>query len=73
MQNLSTKEVNYIRDLLSWELLAVKKCHEYATQETHPTHKKTFEEATAVHKQNYMNLLGYVDSVIQKQGGQNLS
>ena len=70
MQNLSTKEVNYIRDLLSWELLAVKKCNQYAAQETNPTHKKTFEDATCMHKQNYNNLLGYVDSVIKNQGGQ---
>lgn len=71
MQNLSTKEVNYIRDMLSWELLSTKKCYQYATQETNPTHKKTFEDALCAHKQNYMNLLGYVDNVIKKQGGIN--
>lgn len=42
MQNLSTKEVNYIKDLLSWELLTSKKCFQYANQETNPAHKKYF-------------------------------
>lgn len=70
MQNLSTKEVNYIRDLLSWELLATKKCQQYGQQETNPTHQKTFYDAANMHQLNYNNLLGYVDSMVKKQGGQ---
>ena len=70
MPNLSTKEVNYIKDLLSWELLTSKKCFQYANQETNPAHKKVFFDTANIHQQNYLGLLGYVDQIIKKQGGQ---
>jgi hypothetical protein len=70
MQNLSTKELNYVRDLLSWELLSVKKCFEYTNQETNPTHKKVFSDAANFHQQNYRSLLNYVNQVNNNQGGQ---
>lgn len=70
MQNLSTKEVNYIKDLLSWELLTSKKCFQYASQETNPAHKKVFDDTAKMHQQNYLGLLGYVDQITKNQGGQ---
>lgn len=70
MQNLSTKEVNYIKDLLSWELLTSKKCFQYANQETNPTHKKAFSDTANLHQQNYLDLLSYANEIINKQGGQ---
>lgn len=70
MQNISTKEVNYVKDLLSWELLATKKCFQYANQETNPDRKKIFFDTSNIHQQNYLNLLNYVDQFIKKQGGQ---
>lgn len=27
---LTTKDLNYLKDEMSWELLAFKKCHHYA-------------------------------------------
>lgn len=36
MKNISTKELNYINDILSWELLVAKKFAQYANQETNP-------------------------------------
>jgi hypothetical protein len=70
MQNLSTKEVNYIKDLLSWELLTSKKCFHYANQETNPAHKKVFADIAGIHQQNYLALTDYVDQIISRQGGQ---
>ncbi|OPZ93332.1 MAG: hypothetical protein BWY74_01171 [Firmicutes bacterium ADurb.Bin419] len=70
MQNLSTKEVNYIKDLLSWELLTTKKCFHYANQETNSEHKKVFAGLASMHQQNYLGLLVYVDQIISRQGGQ---
>ncbi|GAB6085065.1 hypothetical protein [Alkaliphilus crotonatoxidans] len=70
MQNLSTKEVNYIKDILSWELLTSKKCFQYANQETNPGHKKVFSDTASMHQQNYLELLNYVDQIISSQGGQ---
>ena len=70
MQNLSTKEVNYIRDLLSWELLSTKKCYQYAHQEVNPTDQKLFFDAAKTHQENYMSLLNYLEQIDKKQGGQ---
>ena len=70
MQNLSTKEVNYIKDLLSWELLTTKKYFQYSNQDTNPSRKKTFLHTANMHQQNYLDLLNYVDQFTKKQGGQ---
>ncbi|MGE5474447.1 MAG: hypothetical protein ACM3UU_09525 [Ignavibacteriales bacterium] len=69
MKNLSTKELNYINDFLSWELLSCKKCYQYANQETNPSHQKVFFDAANVHQQNYMNLLNYVEQANNMIGG----
>ncbi|MGI6711502.1 MAG: hypothetical protein ACOX4L_02015 [Bacillota bacterium] len=70
MQNISTKELNYIKDILSWELLSTKKCFQYAHQETNPQHQKLFFDTANMHQQNYLSLLNYVDQILKKQGGQ---
>ncbi len=67
MPNLSVKELNYIKDFLSWELLMVKKCNQYANQEVDPVFKGVFNNAGQVHQQNYFNLLTYLQQ--QPQGG----
>ncbi len=70
MKNLSTKEVNYIKDLMSWELLSSKKCFQYSHQELDTAHQKVFYEAASIHQENYLNLLDYVNKVGNMQGGQ---
>ncbi len=70
MQNLSTKELNYVKDLLSWELLSAKKSFQYSNQETNPAHQKVFSDAANMHQQNYQSLLNYIDQMNHKQGGQ---
>jgi len=63
---LSVKELNYIKDFLSWELLMAKKCNEYANKEVDPNFKGIFNNAGQVHQTNYQNLLAY----LQKQSSQ---
>lgn len=70
MRNISQKELNYIKDFLSWELLAAKKCYQYGHQEPSSTVQQTFFDAAHVHEQNYLNLLNYVDQLNKTQGGQ---
>ncbi|MGE4283209.1 MAG: hypothetical protein AB7G87_05750 [Clostridia bacterium] len=70
MQNLSTKELNYIKDILSWELLSTKKNFQYANQETNLARQKLFFDTANMHQQNYLSLLNYVDQLVKKQGGQ---
>ncbi len=70
MQNLSTKELNYLNDALSWELLSVKKYFQYGNQETNQANQKLFFDTANLHQQNYLNLLSYLDGISKKQGGQ---
>lgn len=70
MQHLSAKELNYIKDILSCELLLTKKCNQYAHQETEPNDKQIFFDTANMHQQNYLSLLGYVEQLISRQGGQ---
>lgn len=71
MTNLSMKELNYVKDFLSWELLMAKKCSQYASQEVDPNFKGIFNHAGQLHEQNYLNLLDYLGQVTnsQSQGG----
>lgn len=69
MKNLSTKELNYLRDFLSWELLSGKKCFQYAQLETDTQKQQLFYQAASIHQQNYMSLLDYANRINQGQGG----
>lgn len=50
MPNLANKELNYIKDFLSWELLLAKKCRQYASQEPTPGFQQVFDQAGQVHQ-----------------------
>ena len=69
MKNISAKELNYVNDLLSWELLSAKKCFQYANQETNPAHQQVFSDTAHVHQQNYTDLLNYIGQTNKEQGG----
>ena len=70
MKNLSTKELNYINDILSWELLATKKCFQYGNQETNPVHKNAFLSSGNMHQQNYHKVVNYLDQIVKQKGGE---
>lgn len=69
MKNLSSKELNYIDDMLSWELLAAKKCNQYAYQEMNTAHQQVFFDTASMHQQNYMNLLNYLENINREKSG----
>ncbi|MGI6550769.1 MAG: hypothetical protein ACOX4Q_12200 [Syntrophomonadales bacterium] len=71
MKNLSIKELNYINDILSWELLSAKKSFQYANQElqAQSAHHQVFYDTASVHQQNYTTLLNYLNQVNSAQGG----
>jgi hypothetical protein len=69
MSSLTTKELNYIKDFLSWELLMAKKCNQYANQEVDPIFKGVFNQAGQTHEQNYLALIDYLAQVKDSQGG----
>lgn len=70
MKNISTKELNYISDILSWELLASKKCFQYGHQESNQANQQIFFDAARMHQKNYTSLLNYVNQINMQQGGQ---
>lgn len=70
MKNIATKELNYLKDFLSWELLSAKKCYQYGQQESDQQRKQIFMDAASTHQQNYMNLLNYANQINGNQGGQ---
>jgi hypothetical protein len=67
VKNISSKELNYVKDFLSWELLAAKKCNDHASKETDQNSRQIFTDCAQLHQQNYSDLLNYVS---QLQGGQ---
>ncbi len=69
--SLSVKELSYIRDFLSWEILMAKKCSHYASQEVDPNFQGIFNSIGQVHQQNYERVLTYLQQIQQQsqQGG----
>lgn len=57
---ITTKDLLYLKDALSWELLAMKKFHFYAQQTTNSEIKSAFERAGKMHQQHYEKLLSHL-------------
>lgn len=72
MKNIATKELNYVKDFMSWELLSAKKCYQYAQQETDQQRKQLFMDTVNVHQQNYMRLLNYVSQLNGEKNNTNV-
>jgi predicted metal-dependent phosphoesterase TrpH len=54
---ITEKEHLYIKDMLSWELLAMKKCKDAATQCNDPQFAQLINGIGLKHEQNYLNIL----------------
>ena len=59
--NLSTKEVNYLKDHLSWELAMVKKCYNSAQEAQDQKQSQLLDSMGQVHQENFVDLLNYVN------------
>lgn len=57
---ITTKDCSYLKDILSWELLAFKKLHFFAGQATDPAVKQALEKAGQMHQQHYQKLLSHL-------------
>lgn len=68
---LSEKELNYLKDHLSWELLAVKKFHHYADQMQDPGLKQLAHELGQKHQNRYQTLLNHVHRAANQASAQN--
>lgn len=57
---ITTKDLLYIKDVLSWQLLAFKKFHFYAQQVTNPEIKQTLENMGKMHQNHFQRLLPHL-------------
>jgi len=54
---LTDKELHYIKDFLSWELLAMKKCYDAAQTCINPQIQNAIRQTGLKHQQHYEALL----------------
>ncbi|MFD0869784.1 Spore coat protein [Chlamydia abortus] len=57
---ISEKELLYLKDFMSWELLAMKKCNETANACTDPQLKQLIKQVGEKHKQHYQSILAHL-------------
>ena len=61
-QVITSKDLSYLKDALSWELIAFKKLHAFAQQATDPEVKQALEKAGQMHQQHYQKLLTHLQN-----------
>lgn len=59
---LSTKDLSYLHDLLSWNLLGAKRAHFIAQQVQDQEVKNIIEQAGRMHERHYQILLNHLKS-----------
>jgi len=59
---ISTKDALYLKDILGWELLAVKKCTDCQQHIQDPALKQLFTEIANMHRRHYDTLLGHLQT-----------
>ncbi|MGG3467049.1 ferritin-like domain-containing protein [Neobacillus pocheonensis] len=57
---ITTKDLSYLKDALSWELLAFKKFHFLAQHATNPQFKQALDKAGQMHQNHYQRLLTHL-------------
>ena len=58
---ITTKDLSYIKDAMSWELVAMKKCNKFAQEVQCNKIKSAIEETGRMHQQHYQTLLSHLD------------
>ncbi|WP_026673588.1 hypothetical protein [Alkalihalobacterium bogoriense] len=59
---ITTKDHLYISDMLSWNLLAMKKCHHTAQHCQDPEIKAVIEKAGQMHQKHYQMILQHLQN-----------
>ncbi|MBU7595413.1 hypothetical protein [Metabacillus halosaccharovorans] len=65
---VTTKDQLYLTDMLSWNLLAMKKAHFFASQCQNQQVKTQLEKVGQMHEQHYQKILGHLQP--QQQSSQ---
>ncbi len=58
---LTVKELNYVKDYMSWELLAMKKCHDTANQCQDQEIASLIKQTGQQHLQHFQSLLTHLE------------
>ena len=66
---ISTKDFTYIPDMLSWNLLAMKKAHFYAQTCQDQELKTAFEQCGQIHQRHYERILTHLNTQNQPSIG----
>ena len=59
---ISSKDLLYLTDMMSWNLIAAKKAHAFAAECQIPEIKQAIEKAGQMHQKHYQTLLNYTQS-----------
>ncbi|UII55461.1 hypothetical protein LS684_17785 [Cytobacillus spongiae] len=68
-QVITTKDSLYLTDMLSWNLIAMKKAHFYAEHCQIPQLKAEFEKCGQMHQRHYEQILTHLNQQNQPQLG----
>lgn len=66
---ISTKDLLYLTDMMSWNLNVVKKAHNLAKNCQLPEIKQAIEEVEKMHQDHYQKLLNFAKSQVNPAGG----
>lgn len=69
---LTNKDLLYISDMLSWNLLAMKKAHEFAQQCNDQQVSQAIDAAGKMHQQHYQTILTHLQDQTTQQGSSTL-
>lgn len=58
---ITTKDLSYLQDALSWELLAMKKCRHFANECRNNQIKQHINQAGQMHQKHYKILLKHIN------------
>ncbi|CAM3598118.1 hypothetical protein [Marinicrinis lubricantis] len=61
-QVITTKDCLYLKDQLSWELIAMKKCRHFANECSDPEIKQAIDQAGQMHERHYQLLLKHLQN-----------
>jgi hypothetical protein len=61
-QVITVKDCLYLKDQLSWELLAMKKCRHFAQECSDPEISQMIDKAGQMHQRHYMLLLKHLQN-----------
>lgn len=59
---ITTKDLTYLKDAMSWELLAMKKCRQSASFCTDQQIQQRLDQIGEMHQRHYDEILNYLQS-----------